>query len=146
MATDASCAFTLGEEMRSELAADRAVNGRLREAFDRHGVDVPPNASLTANEEGTKWTVTTAAGDYTIEADVFEAKQNGVFGEITEYIVHAPTARSREEMPPLPSEYARAHWSWYAFTLVGFTALIGLLVFKFVTNAIDKSRAVQAAG
>ncbi len=146
MATDASCAFTLGEEMRSELAADRAVNGRLREAFDRHGVDVPPNASLTANEDGTKWTVPTAAGDYTIEADVFEAKQNGVFGEITEYIVHAPTARSREEMPPLPSEYARAHWSWYAFTLVGFTALTGLLVFKFVTNAIDKSRAVQAAG
>lgn len=41
----------------------------------------------------------------------------------------------------LPAEYARAHYIWYVFSAIGFCALLALLVFKFVTAAIDRRRA-----
>jgi len=45
----------------------------------------------------------------------------------------------------LPEAYAHAHYIWIFFAGVGFVAFGGLLVFKFVTNWIDKSRAQQAS-
>jgi len=45
----------------------------------------------------------------------------------------------------LPEAYAHAHYIWIFFACVGFAAFCGLLLFKFVTNWIDKTRAQQAA-
>jgi dipeptide/tripeptide permease len=39
---------------------------------------------------------------------------------------------------PLPDVYANAHWIWYVFAAVGATAFVALLVFKFVTGALDR--------
>jgi len=46
-----------------------------------------------------------------------------------------------ENNTALPEVYAHAHYIWYVFTGIGVVAFLALLVFKFVTNAIDKSRA-----
>ncbi|MCH8150047.1 MAG: MFS transporter [Planctomycetes bacterium] len=46
---------------------------------------------------------------------------------------------------PLPEAYAHAHYIWYVFTGIGVAAFFALLLFKFVTNAIDRSRAAAQA-
>lgn len=39
---------------------------------------------------------------------------------------------------PLPDAYARAHYIWYVFSGVGFAAFGAMLLFKFVTNRLDR--------
>ncbi len=46
---------------------------------------------------------------------------------------------------PLPTEYAHAHYLWYAYALVGAVAFVALLVFKVITDSIDRRRAAEAA-
>ncbi|MHC4698501.1 MAG: MFS transporter [Planctomycetota bacterium] len=41
---------------------------------------------------------------------------------------------------PLPEVYAHAHYIWFVYAGVGAAALIGMLIFKFVTDAIDRRR------
>lgn len=43
----------------------------------------------------------------------------------------------------LPEAYAHAHYIWLFFAGVGVAAFVALLVFKFVTNRIDRTRARQ---
>jgi len=40
----------------------------------------------------------------------------------------------------MPDVYSNAHWIWWVFAGVGFTAFFGLLIFGWVTNRIDRSR------
>ncbi len=40
----------------------------------------------------------------------------------------------------LPEVYAHAHYIWYVFTIIGAAAFVALLIFKFVTDAIDRKR------
>jgi dipeptide/tripeptide permease len=47
---------------------------------------------------------------------------------------------------PLPEQYANAHYIWYVFTGIGVTAFLAMLVFKYVTNAIDRRRAQSGSG
>lgn len=42
----------------------------------------------------------------------------------------------------MPAAYAHAHYIWYVFTGIGVTAFVALLVFKFVTNMIDRRRSL----
>jgi hypothetical protein len=46
---------------------------------------------------------------------------------------------------PLPAAYAHAHYLWYVFAVVGFSAFLALLTFKYITAAIDRRRAVRGA-
>jgi len=45
----------------------------------------------------------------------------------------------------LPEAYAHAHYLWYALAGVGVTAFVALLVFKYVTAAIDRRQAQAAS-
>jgi MFS family permease len=45
----------------------------------------------------------------------------------------------------LPAVYAHAHYIWYFFTGLGVAAFAALLVFKFVTERLDRRRAHQGA-
>jgi dipeptide/tripeptide permease len=45
---------------------------------------------------------------------------------------------------PLPEIYARAHYIWYVFAGIGLTAFCAIVVFKYVTRAIDRRRAAEA--
>jgi len=45
---------------------------------------------------------------------------------------------------PLPQEYAHAHYIWYVFAGIGVAAFIALLVFKLVTEALDRRRGRSA--
>jgi dipeptide/tripeptide permease len=42
---------------------------------------------------------------------------------------------------PMPAEYARAHYLWYAFALVGAVSFVAMMVFIVVTRNIDARRA-----
>lgn len=42
---------------------------------------------------------------------------------------------------PLPEAYAHAHYIWYVFAGIGVTAFCAMLVFKLVTDAIDRRHA-----
>ncbi|UCG16657.1 MAG: MFS transporter [Phycisphaerales bacterium] len=44
----------------------------------------------------------------------------------------------------LPEAYAHAHYIWYVFAAIGALAFAGLVVFKIVTNAIDRRRTAEA--
>jgi dipeptide/tripeptide permease len=41
---------------------------------------------------------------------------------------------------PMPEAYASAHYIWYVFFACGLCAFAALMLFKFVTNAIDRKR------
>ena len=45
---------------------------------------------------------------------------------------------------PLPAAYAHAHYLWYTFAAVGFAAFAALLLFKYVTQALDRRRATPS--
>ncbi len=55
--------------------------------------------------------------------------------------VHAQWQTAIETGTALPEAYANAHYMWFFFTGVGFTALIALCLFKLVTDSIDKRAA-----
>ncbi|HRX83912.1 MAG TPA: MFS transporter [Phycisphaerae bacterium] len=44
----------------------------------------------------------------------------------------------------LPAEYAHANQLWYYFAVIGATAFCAIIVFKYVTRAIDRQRALRA--
>lgn len=46
---------------------------------------------------------------------------------------------------PMPAAYAHAHYLWYVYAAIGVASLLALLLFRYVTAALDRSRAVQAA-
>ena len=73
------------------------------------------------------------------DADARSAGRDRAWRDV---LVYGNTARPPEQTPPLPEVYQHAHYIWYAFAIVGFCAFGGLLVFKFVTNAIDRRRGV----
>ena len=39
---------------------------------------------------------------------------------------------------PMPAAYANAHYIWFAFAGVGFTAFFALILFKIVTAWVDR--------
>ena len=41
---------------------------------------------------------------------------------------------------PMPEAYAHAHYIWFVWAGVGVAAFVGLMIFKYVTNAIDRKR------
>jgi dipeptide/tripeptide permease len=43
----------------------------------------------------------------------------------------------------MPAAYAHAHYIWYAFCAIGLAAFLGLLVFKYLTDRIDRRPAVE---
>jgi len=55
--------------------------------------------------------------------------------------VHAQWQAAIETGTGMPEAYAHAHYVWLFFAGVGFAALVAMLVFKFVTDRIDRARA-----
>ncbi len=46
----------------------------------------------------------------------------------------------------LPAAYANAHYLWYYYAVIGVVAFCALLVFRFVTDRIDRRRAAAGGG
>ncbi|MCH7812818.1 MAG: MFS transporter, partial [Planctomycetes bacterium] len=44
----------------------------------------------------------------------------------------------------LPEVYAHAHYIWYVYAAIGAAAFVALMIFKLVTNAIDRGRGSMA--
>ena len=70
--------------------------------------------------------------------DFVSISQEDTFQEI---LILSDQKTPADQMMPLPKQYEHAHYIWYAFAGVGFTAFFALLVFKFVTESIDRRQA-----
>ena len=153
LATDPKYRFTLDDDQRADLSNDIPVPASIRVAFSEYGIELPAEAVLTEEEPKNDWKsdpehiwkVTLADSAYTIKEDKLEtdaeARKQGRTNALRDVLVCAETARPAKEMPALPKEYDKAHYIWFVFTAIGFSAFIALLIFKYVTSVIDKSRA-----
>lgn len=54
---------------------------------------------------------------------------------------HAAWQQALTEGIAMPAAYAHAHYVWLVWGAIGATAFVGLLVFKYVTESIDRRRA-----
>jgi dipeptide/tripeptide permease len=168
LATDPNYRFALQEDLYGDVKDGATVSPGLRQAFAAHGISLPADARLALDEPEGRWTakaedrwnivgtgysiqkVEYKIGDLpdelvekldTEDHPLVEVEwQEDGRGVVIEYIVLADKARPRKEMPAVPNVYDHAHYIWYAFTGVGFTAFFALLVFKFITEAIDRRR------
>jgi dipeptide/tripeptide permease len=142
--------FTLPGNLARYLADDRPVAAELRQALAEHGFEIPEDASLrrtkppAGKRSDETWKI--VIPHYSIEEAKLEtdadARSAGRAKALRDVLVYANTPRSAEHTPPLPHAYDNAHYIWYAFAGVGFTAFFALLVFKFITGAIDRRRAI----
>ncbi|UCF34063.1 MAG: hypothetical protein JSV78_01905, partial [Phycisphaerales bacterium] len=140
--------FALDGDVHKYLKDDEALDAVLRTAFEQHGFEVPGTASARKDEpgdgekEGEVWKI--VIRHYSIEESKLEtdadARSEGRSKALRDVLVYANEPRSLEETPPLPEVYANAHRIWYVFTGIGFSAFFGLLIFKLVTNRIDRAR------
>lgn len=151
------------------------VGPALRAAFAKQGFDLPPDAELVPDAPKSRWAARTEgawvvlAGErrFTVQqikfriqdlpselVDALEAENQPQVvvartdgrGHVLEYTVSSDEARPSEQMPPVPTVYDRAHYLWYAFTVVGFVAFFALVLFKLATEATDRRRASPLAG
>ena len=148
LATDARYQFTMSGERLGDVAEAKTIAPAIREAFATAGLFLtedatiakePPNNNWTTNPEG-KWIIASGERKYTIEEVRFEIEDQTE--KQIELLVLSDLARPANQRPPLPDAYTRAHYIWYAFTIIGVTAFLALLVFKFVTESIDRKRAL----
>jgi dipeptide/tripeptide permease len=145
--------FTLPGELAAYLADDKPITDELRQALAEHGLELPDDASARAarprgdERPGEIWKIVIRY--YTIEEAKLEtdadAHAAGRERALRDVLLYANTPRAAEETPALPDEYKHAPFVWFAFTGIGFCAFLALLVFKFVTGAIDRRRARAAA-
>jgi hypothetical protein len=141
--------FVLDDSLRRQLRNDKALSDSIKETLEANGFAVPDTATVreqpsTDREEGKNvWKI--VIRHYSIEEAKLEtdadARANGRPKALRDVLVRANTPRTLEETPPLPEAYANAHHIWYAFTGIGFSAFVGLLIFKGLTSAIDRKRA-----
>jgi len=140
--------FTLDASFWDHFESDKPVHAELREALAQRGLRLPDGASirpgkpLDRQHESALWKIVIKY--YSVEDSKLEAAGDahaaGRDKALRDVLLHAATGRPPGETPPLPKQYENAHYIWYAFTAVGFAAFIALLIFKFITNAIDKRR------
>jgi len=156
-ATDPYYRFTMNAQARAALdaideGAERHVPEVVRAAFAAHQIEIPAGAVIHRDDAPDwkvdpqhEWQIRWQDTEYRIEEEHLEkygeARKAGRERSKRDTVAYAPDERARSELGPLPDEYRDAHYIWYVFTGIGFTSFFALLVFKFVTNAIDKRRA-----
>jgi len=157
-ATDPYYRFTINTDVRTVLdsideGAEVAIPQVVRAAFAAHDIQIPPDAVIHRDDAPDwkvdpehEWQVRWQDVEYKIQEqhleNYSEAREAGRDRARRDTVVRAPNERPRDELGPLPDEYRHAPYVWWVFTGVGFTAFFALLVFKFVTSAIDRRRAI----
>jgi MFS family permease len=152
--TQPSSSFTLDGKLWEHLKAGESITAPVRQALVEHGIEVPGSASIRKEKpidrerESPVWRI--VIRHYSIEEAKLEtdadARSAGRDRALRDVLLYAHTGRPAQETLPLPREYRNAHCIWYVFSAIGFCAFLALLVFKFVTAAIDRRRAGQLAG
>ena len=143
-------AFTLPGDLADHLAGDQPIADELRQALAGHGFELPDDASVRAarprDDQRTDGIWKIIIRHYSIEEAKLETDADAHSEDrdkaLRDVLVYVNTPRSAEQTPPLPDAYDHAHYIWYTFAGIGFMAFFALLVFKFVTSAIDRRRAV----
>jgi len=114
-------------EVEGASAGEMAVGGLVpevvREAFARHGMPLGEGATIESVDGGLGWRIEAEHGTYVL------ADRGGALA--VEKVRRA-----------LPAEYAEAHVIWTIFAGIGACAFLAMLVFKLVTNALDRARMV----
>ncbi len=146
-----------------------AVPVEIRTAFSAAGFAIADDALLSKTKpEGpwkkrtkTAWTLTAAEREFTIARVEFQIERktedqslrdiikdyfvSSNVEKVSEVLVLDSKPRPAEEAVALPEQYQNANYIWYVFTGVGVAAFLALLVFKYVTNLIDRRRTFEDA-
>lgn len=147
-AIDEHYLFTADHEFTAALAAEAPLPAEVIGRLAERGIAVAPDARLTAGApEGVRLyygdkILTLQAEDRTLLLAPVELENPQTQRKWTELLVLSP--QPREEEAPLPAVYANAHHIWYVFTGIGVAAFLALLVFKFVTEMIDRVNEAEA--
>jgi dipeptide/tripeptide permease len=143
LATDQHYLFTVDHAFAGELSAGAPLPQGVVDGFAQHDVFVSAEATLSAGvpegsdlDEQDKWTLIDGSAQYVLYAQALENPETG--DRWTELLALSPVAH--QPSGKLPAAYDQAHYIWYVFTAVGVSAFLGLLVFKFVTEAVDARR------
>ncbi len=151
-ATDPYYRATLPGTLADELPDDGPLPGDVRVALTQVGVTLPADAVVKRENPDDKignardqrsWTI--ALGDRTLTLTELAFKpKNSSGATVRELVVSSSVALPRDQRPPLPDAYAKAHYIWFVFTGVGVVAFLALLLFKYVVGRIDRARAAAA--
>ena len=142
--------FTLPGRLQGHLEHDKPVSTELRAALAGHGFELPETASVreekpTDRKQREKsWKIVVryfSIEEAKLEVDA-DARSAGREKALRDVLLYGNIARTAEQTPPLPEEYRKAHYIWYTFTVIGFSAFLALLLFKYVTARIDRQRAI----
>ncbi len=145
-------AIDLSGELADEFDDGEAVSEGVAVALRQAGLEWPDDAIL--REEYSKeerpeqvWKIVVkhfAIEEAKLETDA-DAEKAGRERALRDVLVNSTAERVDARELVLPSQYDRAHYVWYAFAGVGFTAFCAMLIFIAITNATDKRRAAEAA-
>jgi len=145
-------AIDLSRELVGEFDAGETVSEEVAAVLLQAGVELPEGAIL--REQYTKeerpepvWMIVVkhfAIEESKLETDA-DAEKADRDRALRDVLVSSIAERVDARAPVLPSQFDRAHYVWYAFAGVGFSAFCAMLVFIVVTNAVDKRRATEEA-
>ncbi|MBN2562158.1 MAG: MFS transporter [Phycisphaerae bacterium] len=161
LATNDEYRFALDPSLKADIKDNAPVAESIRRALHERGIDIPQTAKLTPADSKDVWKITGLETEhrikkieYPVETELspeekaklhcFARLMFAIFGhteKVSELLVYADSPRGAEASPPLPEVYAEAHHIWFVFASIGALAFFGLIVFKYVTAAIDRKRA-----
>ncbi len=164
LATSQQYRFDLDPSLQVDLEDDAPVAASIRTAFQDHGIDIPEAALLTPADSKNLWNITGLDTEYRIKKIEYPVERElppedrarlsgfaklmiSIFGhteKVSELLVYADSPRDSQETPPLPEVYQKAHHIWYVFAGIGFAAFLSMLIFKYVTTAIDRKQAAPS--
>jgi dipeptide/tripeptide permease len=141
--------FTLPGSFQEYIEHDEPVSAELKAALAEHGVELPETASVREEKPNDRkqreksWKIVVkyfSIEEAKRETDA-DARSAGRKTALRDVLVYGNVARTSEQTPTLPEAYRNAHYIWYTFAAIGFSAFLGLLLFKYVTGVLDRKRA-----
>lgn len=164
LATSEEYRFALDPALLADIEDNAPVAASIRQAMGDRGFAIPASAELEPTGKKDLWKITVMDGEYRLKKREFpvekkmspEEKQKlggcaklmvAIFGHTerkSELLVYADTPRDDDQAHALPATYDKAHYIWFWFAGIGGVAFFCLLIFKFVTAAIDRKRASPA--
>lgn len=147
------------------------IPDQLRAAVAARGMKVAPSTTVQrvelerspwSKDAQAAWSLQADGRQFTIVQVEFEieseAKDQSAWDWIKDFFVTTAKTkvsevllldskpRADEAAVEFPEQYQRAHYIWYGFTAIGVVAFVALVVFNFVTGAIDKRRVAAGPG
>ncbi|MCG3136404.1 MAG: Dipeptide and tripeptide permease B [Phycisphaerae bacterium] len=147
-ATNPRYYLTLTEPLGQQLPHDNddpvLLSSELINALHTQWPELDDNILVTKDAKSQApdeliWNLSIHGERYQIKSQKIKiTRPNGEIAQWKEYLLVGLEARQYTVPPQLPAEYARAHHIWYVFIGIGIATLTALIIYKLVTERIDR--------